>query len=599
MRGHADPSAHGARTLMRARKPSRRVVALVAGAASLAGIAATGATTSPILGLVALWAVLARGAVRRPVPIACAALVLLAAGDLLAGGAPPAGYLATLTVGLICLAIGRLPTGARPTSDAAADPMRHPSPVAAASPARTVADVREWCGARGAALWRLDADNSRARLVSAAGRRVPHVVGVAGTPLAWVAETGTPLPIDPAPDWADPAALLAGTKVPQEALDATPHLLTLELDRGEGVPVATLACAAAVVGAALDRDAERRAFSAEREQGERLVRALRELPRETEPAGYADRLLESAMALAGASGAALASWRGDEAEVVRTAGFDGGPAVGDRVDSPGSEIALAGRSHTPIVRHEPAPNPVPIAHGRENWRAPPFARATVPLWNGDSVCGVLAVWNSERRPLSSAGIEMLEALARLSGGHLEAVASAGALRHSAERDSLTGLLNRRGFERAFSSEIARAERYARSLAAIAIDVDHFKAVNDNFGHEAGDIVLRAVANAISNTIREADTAARIGGEEFVVLLPETGLHAAREAAERIRAAVRRLAVSDLTLPCDVRVSLGVATLPECVAVASRLLAAADEALYHAKRSGRDRVCDARQVVAAH
>jgi diguanylate cyclase (GGDEF)-like protein len=584
---------------MRPRTPSRRVVALLAGAAALAGIGATGATASPILGLVALWAALARGAVRRPVPIACAALLVLAVADLLAGGLPPAGSVATLTVGLICLAIGRMPTGARPPLGAAADPMRMPSHVAAVSPARTVADVREWCGARGAALWRLDADHTRARLISAAGRRVPHVVGVAGTPLAWVAETGTPLPIEPAPDWADPAALLAGTKVPQESLDAAPHLLTLELDRGDGVPVAALACAAEVVGAALDREAERRVFSAQRERGERLVRALRELPGETEPAGYADRLLENAMALADASGAALATWQADEAEIVRTAGFDGGPAVGDRVDSPASEIALVGRSRSPIVRCEPAPNPVPIAHNRENWRAAPFARATVPLWNGENVCGVLAVWNSERRPLSPAGIEMLEALARLSGGHLEAVTSTGALRQSAERDSLTSLLNRRGFERAFSSEIARAERYARSLAAIAIDVDHFKAVNDNFGHEAGDNVLRAVAHAIAHTIREADTAARIGGEEFVVLLPETGLHAAREAAERIRAAVRRLRANDPTLPCDVRVSLGVATLPECVPVASRLLPAADEALYHAKRSGRDRVCDARQVVAAH
>jgi diguanylate cyclase (GGDEF)-like protein len=152
-------------------------------------------------------------------------------------------------------------------------------------------------------------------------------------------------------------------------------------------------------------------------------------------------------------------------------------------------------------------------------------------------------------------------------------------------DSLTGLWNRRHLMERLDTEVARAERQNHPLAAIMLDVDHFKAYNDTHGHMAGDEVLARVAGVLRESVRKVDCAARYGGEEFMVLLPDTSAAAAAEVAERIR---ERVGLPS-RLGRRVTVSIGVAEYPLHGDSPAALVASADAALYQAKAAGRNRV----------
>ena len=166
----------------------------------------------------------------------------------------------------------------------------------------------------------------------------------------------------------------------------------------------------------------------------------------------------------------------------------------------------------------------------------------------------------------------------------------GQLRQLATTDQLTGLLNRREFDRLLVEEVERTRRFERPLALVLIDLDHFKSINDRHGHPAGDTVLRTVATRITETVRSLDRVARIGGEEFAVLLMETSVEEAMAAAQRLIEVMRGapMAVSDeVRLP--VTISAGVAVAPTHAKESAALIEAADKALYTAKRNGRNRV----------
>lgn len=159
-------------------------------------------------------------------------------------------------------------------------------------------------------------------------------------------------------------------------------------------------------------------------------------------------------------------------------------------------------------------------------------------------------------------------------------------RHLAAVDSLTGALNRRAFEIAAERERLRAARHGTALSLAYLDVDHFKAANDRLGHHAGDRVLAEVARAITETMRGTDLFARMGGDEFVVLLPETDAREAMTVVQRVRAAAASAARA---AGYPVALSAGITTFrfpPESV---DTMLAAADDLLYKAKAAGRDRV----------
>ena len=159
-------------------------------------------------------------------------------------------------------------------------------------------------------------------------------------------------------------------------------------------------------------------------------------------------------------------------------------------------------------------------------------------------------------------------------------------------DSLTGLLNRRALTERLSAELDRARRYDLVLTLLMIDLDHFKSINDTHGHLVGDEVLRDVSGILQKEVRTVDIAARFGGEEFVVVLPETGEDGAITFAERVRVRIaeRPVATGDGSEPLRITVSIGVAAFPSPgIDEVDDLIARADEALYRAKAEGRNRV----------
>jgi diguanylate cyclase (GGDEF)-like protein/PAS domain S-box-containing protein len=165
------------------------------------------------------------------------------------------------------------------------------------------------------------------------------------------------------------------------------------------------------------------------------------------------------------------------------------------------------------------------------------------------------------------------------------------LERQAQIDALTGLNNRRHFYELAEQEIVRTRRYGKPLAIMMVDVDHFKAINDTYGHHSGDTVLQQLSVICRQTMREIDIIGRIGGEEFSILLPEAnGMHA-REAAERLREAVAATVVQlEPEVSISFTVSIGVAALVATDSGVAAMLKRADEALYEAKYSGRNRVC---------
>jgi diguanylate cyclase (GGDEF)-like protein len=195
--------------------------------------------------------------------------------------------------------------------------------------------------------------------------------------------------------------------------------------------------------------------------------------------------------------------------------------------------------------------------------------------------------------------QVSELLARIRAGlrivelQKELLASNRQLEELSRTDPLTGLLNRRALDDEIATRFAHARRYQRPLSVVMLDVDHFKKVNDTFGHPAGDRVLQGVGEVLRRCSRQTDFIARYGGEEFVVLLPETPPLEALQFAEKIRAEVAATPLS----PARVTVSLGVASYPHSYFdTPEELLAAADQALYRAKQEGRNRVELERRIV---
>lgn len=164
------------------------------------------------------------------------------------------------------------------------------------------------------------------------------------------------------------------------------------------------------------------------------------------------------------------------------------------------------------------------------------------------------------------------------------------LRIEATHDALTGALNRRAVFECLQREVHRAGRRVESVSVVLLDIDHFKRVNDDFGHQAGDAVLTEMPRRISSVLREYDCVGRYGGEEFLVVLSSCGLEAAAQVAERIRSAIAKTPFSIPGGVLPITASLGVASTEQLAGtVVEGLVRAADAALYRAKRGGRNRV----------
>lgn len=191
--------------------------------------------------------------------------------------------------------------------------------------------------------------------------------------------------------------------------------------------------------------------------------------------------------------------------------------------------------------------------------------------------------------------ETLELRARLRSGErvvtlqTRLLETQALLKHQASHDPLTGLWNRGQVHAQLDADLVQARRTGHPMSIIMADIDHFKHVNDRHGHAAGDDTLQIVARRVKDALRTSDQVSRYGGEEFLILLPDTPLPEARLIAERVRQAVASTPVATRAGNLDITLSLGVASSTEAGLSRDSLLAAADEALYRAKAGGRNRV----------
>ena len=213
-----------------------------------------------------------------------------------------------------------------------------------------------------------------------------------------------------------------------------------------------------------------------------------------------------------------------------------------------------------------------------------------PLFLGDKDIGILRLERSPAHPFNVDDEQTVVLFTAQASIALENARLFEQVRKMAITDGLTGLNNRHHFIELAEAEFRRVQRYKRPLTALMIDLDHFKRINDAHGHQAGDAVLTAVAHTCRAMLRDADIIGRYGGEEFAIVMPETILQDAREAAERLR-----LAVAEIVLPVgdgieiSLTTSLGVAVNTGNIKTLAELLECADQALYTAKRAGRDQV----------
>ncbi|NOZ86011.1 MAG: GGDEF domain-containing protein [Deltaproteobacteria bacterium] len=221
---------------------------------------------------------------------------------------------------------------------------------------------------------------------------------------------------------------------------------------------------------------------------------------------------------------------------------------------------------------------------RKGQRWTPTGLMAAPLVSADKCIGVLSVARNDDKRYSRLDLDILLLIGQLSVPHLEIAR----LRRLNESDPLTLLHNRRHIDTRLPAEIHRARRSGRPLSAAMLDIDHFKRVNDTFGHEAGDQVLCAVSDRMRMASRSSDILARVGGEEFLAVFPDTNSRQGVRVAERIRAGLCSSPVHTTAGPVEVTISAGVATLRKSDDEKS-LIRRADQALYEAKRKGRNKV----------
>ncbi|MCW2598664.1 MAG: diguanylate cyclase [Frankiales bacterium] len=313
---------------------------------------------------------------------------------------------------------------------------------------------------------------------------------------------------------------------------------------------------------------------------EALTNLAEQIERTDDSPSVARTLLDAAVSTFGFSrGVVLASAEG-QLPLLASFGLDEETARRPGRPGPSSVVAKAHDQKGTVLVHG-------LNVETEPWLAcllPGALRlVVVPLSAEGRSLGALVVEHGGRSRIEPRVVSALERSASYAALALRNAWLLEQVRRLAATDGLTKIANRRTFEATLEREIARATRSAEHLSLVMVDIDHFKALNDSHGHQAGDEVLRNVAAALSCECRDFDTPARYGGEEFAVILPGCGPDEAYEIAERLR-----LSVSAAPASVPITASAGVATYPSHAGDADTLVRAADEALYASKHAGRDR-----------
>jgi len=362
------------------------------------------------------------------------------------------------------------------------------------------------------------------------------------------------------------------------------------LERGREFLKAWLPRYAGQVGRLVSLFEVRREYGRYMRQSHALLSAAQRVQGHKSQEALCRTICETALQVSSATEAALIRWRADESRGwvhFATPGFNAkaqppfplsDEALGVRACTSGTTL-LIGEADIMTGRQSV------FVEGDNAW--PRGTIGFVPLKLEERVIGsiVIASPTSDSIPREEAhNVALLGALAASS---LEMVWEIEEVSRRARTDALTGLPNRRAFNEQLETLLAQADRFGHAVSLIMVDLDHFKTVNDTWGHEAGDIVLRAIAETLQEGVRTVDVCARFGGEEIAILLPQTALVGASELADRLRKAVETRPIHALGNEIKVTVSCGVACYPDGVLTKEALFAAADRALYDAKHAGRN------------
>lgn len=319
-------------------------------------------------------------------------------------------------------------------------------------------------------------------------------------------------------------------------------------------------------------------------QARALLAAVQQI--QSQPTGDAlcRAICQTALEVSTTSAAALVRW--DAANQVGTVqvaiGFDSPPE--SPVDAE-SAVAGACRNIATETRISPAAQLfAPKAAGRLAGAA-----AVIPIAREYTVLGAIVVWSADDHPIAGDEIDNIRLLGAAATTALEGVWRIEEVEIRARTDPLTGLANRRHLEERLATALGETDRFGAPTSLILVDIDHFKHVNDTWGHEAGDHVLQRVARLLSDAVRTVDTCARYGGEEIALLLPQTALTGAVDLAERLRRTLSERPVYYHGTEIPVTASFGVSSYPESAGTHDALVTTADRALYEAKSAGRNRV----------
>lgn len=330
------------------------------------------------------------------------------------------------------------------------------------------------------------------------------------------------------------------------------------------------------------------AYGRHMRQSQALLKAVQRLEADPNGDALARSLCETAVELTGARGAALVRWNASTEKGDLEFATSG---LGLRVPTilaRDSQVAESCRQATALVLEDARGRST--AHGLYGVGRlvrDPGSVAIVPVIRQGRVLGAVVLESDEVNYFGSDAPSQLSVLLAVAGGSLELAWSYGEADKRSRTDALTGLYNRAHFGEQLQEKLESADRHGQPVSLVMVDIDHFKRVNDTFGHEAGDAVLRRVAGLIQEAVRSTDVCVRYGGEEIALLLAQTSRDAAVEMAERLRGRIASTVAFHKGATIPVTASFGVATYPETVHERDKLFPKADEALYKAKGEGRN------------
>ncbi len=360
------------------------------------------------------------------------------------------------------------------------------------------------------------------------------------------------------------------------------------MDRGREHIKSWLPRHAVQVGRLVSLFEMRREYGRHMRQSQALLSASRRFQGHMSQESLSKAICETAVVVSSATDAALIRWRAD---VERGWLQYATPGFKHTSPHPITTESLAARTCSeglPLLVDDVGTMARPQSLFSDEDDAWPLGTlAIVPLNLESRVIGAIAIAAPESfaiPPEEAPNVAMLGAMAATS---LEIVWEMEEVSKRARTDALTGLANRRHFDELLGTMIVQADRFGHSVALIMADVDLFKVVNDTWGHDAGDVVLKSIARTLQDGVRAVDICSRFGGEEIAILLPQTTLQGAAELADRLRKQVGSKPIMAGGAEISVTISCGVACYPDGVLTKEALFAAADRALYEAKSAGRN------------